>query len=464
MVTTKRNLLGETVPPKNASSRADVEAPNSAGALGTSSRTENTSAATSSSRPFDETRVVDSEYKGEGRPIAEPNLARWILLQPRAPWSVARFIDALCWRLVGNGVPLSRVSLFTNTLHPQIDSLGWRWWRDQGVTEEFHFERGLENTPDYAKRPIYRVIEQGIPLRRRLEVDRSEFPLLAELAAEGATDYLAMPLSRLVRRYAVVTWASDRPGGFSPRDLELLEEIRPALAVVMEANAVRRAARTLLSIYLSNEIGERIFDGQVERGKVQHMRAVVMASDLRGFTSLSDRLPGDVVIRALDDYFEYVADAVNAAGGFVLKFVGDGILALFPTDTGGEVTAVRGSLDAARAVIVRLAEHNADPRARGTVWLHAGFGLHIGDVMLGNVGSHDRLDFTAIGPAVNMAFRLEGLTKHLDRPVLTSQAFAEISEIPLHSLGFHPIRGFLDPAEVFGLPEHDSATLFADGR
>ncbi len=463
-MTMKRNLVGVTAPQKSTVVRSDLEASDSVRTSETSTHAENASATASWPRSFDEIRVIDSEYRGEGRPIAEPDLVRWILLHPRAPWSIARFIDALCWRLIGSGVPLSRVSLFTNTLHPQIDSLGWRWWRDRGVTEEFHFERGLENTPGYAERPIYRVIEQGVPLRRRLEVDRSEFPLLAELAAHGATDYLAMPLSRLVRRYAVVTWTSDRPGGFSARDLELLEGIRPALAVVMEANTVRRAARTLLSIYLSNEIGERIFDGQVERGKVQHMRAVVMASDLRGFTSLSDRLPGEVVIRALDDYFEYVADAVNAAGGFVLKFVGDGVLALFPTDTEGEVSAVRGSLDAARTVVARLAQHNAILGARGTIWLRAGFGLHIGDVMLGNVGSHDRLDFTAIGPAVNMAFRLEGLTKHLDRPVLTSQAFAEISDTPLHSLGFHPIRGFLDPAEVFGLPEHESTTSFSNSR
>lgn len=411
-------------------------------------------------RPFDEIRVVDSEYKGEGRPIAEPDLARWILLQPRAPWSTTRFIDALCWRLLGNGVPLSRVSLFTNTLHPQIDSLGWRWWRDRAVTEEFHFERGLENSPGYADRPIYRVIEQGVSLRRRLEVDRSEFPLLADLAAQGATDYLAAPLSRLVRRYAAVTWTSDRPGGFRARDLAVLEDIRPALAVVMEANTVRRAARTLFSIYLSSEIGERIFDGQVERGKVQHMRAVVMASDLRNFTNLSDRLPGEVVIRALDDYFEYVAVAVNAAGGFVLKFVGDGVLALFPTDVQGEAAAVSRSLDAARAIVARLEEHNAALGTRSQSWLRAGVGLHIGDVMLGNVGSHDRLDFTAIGPAVNMAFRLEGLTKSLHRPVLTSRAFAELADVPLHSLGFHPIRGFLDPAEVFDLPEHGPAAAF----
>ena len=379
-------------------------------------------------------------------------LVRWILTDGRAERSGARFVNALCGRLVGLGLPLFRVTVYAATLHPQLRGFGWRWWRDRRVTEEVRIPRGTETTTEYLESPLRGPIENGTTLRQRLDAEGSQFLLLRELHAEGCTDYLAAPLNRLGQRFPVIAWATDRPGGFAPHDLALLEEIRPALAAVIESIVVQRTARTLFSIYHGRHVGDRIFDGQIVRGHFEPLRAAVMATDLRGFTGLSDRLPGEVVIGVLDDYFEYVADAVHGVGGHILKFVGDGVLAIFSAETDRDREAAVAGLAAARAIIARLEERTA---ASGTIPLRAGIGLHLGTVMYGNVGSPDRLDFTAIGPAVNLAFRLEGLTKELGRPILASRAFAEAAAVPLHSLGPHAIRGLREYEEVLGLPEHD---------
>ena len=179
-----------------------------------------------------------------------------------------------------------------------------------------------------------------------------------------------------------------------------------------------------------------------------------MATDLRGFTALSDRLSGAAMIALLDEYFEAVTGAIHERDGDVLKFIGDGVLAIFPVGEEGDFTSIAvHALDAGRTILARLDERNVMRRAAGLAQIRIGIGLHLGEVIYGNVGGFDRLDFTVIGPAVNLAARLESLTKRLMRPLLTSQAFAAACPLPLASLGYHPVRGFSEPEEVFGLPE-----------
>jgi adenylate cyclase len=380
---------------------------------------------------------------------------RWILTEGRAQPSPTRLVGALCARLVEAGVPLWRVTIYAATLHPQIHGYGWRWWRDRRLTEEVRIAQGTERSDEYLASPLRATIERGEVLRCRLEGAPSAYPLLEEFRAEGCTDYLAAPLNRVGGRHPVVAWATDRAGGFAASDLDFLEAIRPALAAVIETIVTRRTARGLFSIYHGSHVGDRIFEGQILRGHYVPLRAVIMATDLRGFTGISDRLPGEEVVGALDDYFEHVAASVHAAGGHVLKFIGDGVLAIFGTDGERDAEAASAGLAAARGIVARLAAHNAAGGESGRVELRAGIGLHLGSVMYGNVGAPDRLDFTAIGPAVNLAFRLEDLTKVLHRPVLASRALAEAASIPLRSLGAHPIPGLDGTEEVFALPEHD---------
>jgi adenylate cyclase len=382
-------------------------------------------------------------------------LIRWILTEGREAPNPTRFLTALCTRLVEAGVPLWRVTIYVATLHPQIRAYGWRWWRGRPVSEEVRVAQGVERTEEYLLSPLRATIEEGTQLRRRLDASAGEFPLLAELRSEGGTDYLAAPLNRMGPRYPTVAWATDRAQGFGDGDLALLEAIRPALAAVIETIAVRRTARGLFAIYHGEHVGERVFEGNVHRGAFDVVRTAIMATDLRGFTGISDRLPGEDVIEALDDYFEHVALATHGAKGHILKFIGDGVLAVFGIDGMDDATATAAALAAARDIVARLAAYNAAGGESGRAELRAGIGLHVGDIMYGNVGSADRLDFTAIGPAVNLAFRLEDLTKELKRPVLASRAFAEAAAVALTPLGPHPIRGLSGSEDVFGLPEHD---------
>jgi adenylate cyclase len=388
-------------------------------------------------------------------PLDDTALVRWILTEGRDSVSTARFLNGLCWRLVDRGLPMWRVTLFAATLHPQISGFGWRWWRHRRVIEELRIPRGIEMSTDYRQSPLRATMERGESLRFVLDRDYPEHPLLNEVRAEGGTDYVSLPLNLLGARRPAIALTTDRVGGFTAAELALFETIRPAIAATVETAMVRRTARNLLSVYLGRHVGERIFDGKIVRGSFEPLRAAVMATDLRGFTGISDRMPGETVIRALDDFFEYVSGAVHDEGGHILKFVGDGALAIFGAEEGGDADAAAAGLAAARTIVARLEAHNVKHSGTDNPALHAGIGLHLGTVMYGNVGAHDRLDFTAIGPAVNLAFRLEGLTKEFLRPVLASRAFAEAAGSDLHSLGFHAIRGLVEGEEVFGLADHE---------
>ena len=193
--------------------------------------------------------------------------------------------------------------------------------------------------------------------------------------------------------------------------------------------------------------------GQIRRAAGERLRAVIMMTDMRGFTAVSDRLPGEEVIELLDDYFDAIVTPVKARKGETLKFIGDGALSIFPTaDNGDFSVASVQALEAALEGLERLGMVNKARRETNRTQVRIGIGLHLGEVIFGNVGAADRLDFTVIGPAVNLASRIEGLTKQLLRPILISRAFAQACPRRLVSLGFHPVPGLIEPEEVFGLP------------
>jgi adenylate cyclase len=398
--------------------------------------------------------VLQSTHEGRGQPVAEPDIVRWLLTEARTIKRDAILLDELCWRIVGAGVPLWRATLHVGTLHPQILGFNWRWRRDHNLTEVMRVAHAVRTSEDFLRSPIRPVVLEGKTVRHRL--DRADeiapFPLLVELSAAGGTDYLAAPLDPGNDRHHAVTWASDNPGGFSEHCDRLLRAITPALGTLMEGRSMRRVAGHLLDTYVGRKVGQRLLEGHVIRGMGERIRAAILCTDLRGFTRLSDRLPGDEIIALLDDYFEAFADPVHAEGGEVLKFVGDGLLAIFAVDGRPEPGAAAAALAAAERGIVNLAALNTVRERAGRQALRAGVGLHLGDVIYGNVGSSARLDFTAIGPAVNLASRLEGLTKRLDRPLLMSREFARTLQRPALSLGFQPVRGMARPEEIFGLP------------
>ena len=397
---------------------------------------------------------TEGAYTGLGAPIPGGRIDRWILGEGPHIDSEVELFDELCWRLLGDGVPLWRATLYMGTLHPLIRGVGARWLRELGVIEEFRILHGNEVTDEYLRSPIRATIERGTPIRRRLVEEASEYPLLSKLRKAGATDYFALALNRTFRRFPVVTWTTDRPGGFSDADVARLEDINPALAAIVDARSVRRISGNLLDTYLGPQAGRRILAGQIRRAEGERLRAVIMMTDLRGFTALSDQLPGDEVIELLDDYFDAIATPIENRKGEILKFIGDGMLAIFPAEDDDDFSQSSvHALEAATEGLARLDAVNQMRRRVGRTELRIGIGLHLGEVIYGNVGSASRLDFTVIGPAVNLASRIEDLTKRFGRPMLFSSAFARICPRPLVSLGLQPVRGLSEPEEVFGLAE-----------
>ena len=382
------------------------------------------------------------------------DLIHWILTEGHRTADAAELLGSLCRQLVHRGIPLWRATVSFATLHPQQLGFSLRWMRDTDEVAETLIEHGVTETSGYLESPLIPVIERGETVRFRLEHDPLDrFPLLSSLRAAGATDYLGCPLTFLNGWHQTVTWATDRPGGFADAEVAAITGLLPALGVVVEAQAMRRLTGNLLDIYLGRTIGRHILNGEVQRRQGEALRAVLLATDLRGFTNLSDGLPAGDLIELLDDYFDAVVSPIHAGGGEVLKFVGDGLLAIFALEDGADAPAVAdAALTAAEDALAQLDRLNLMRAEAGRRTIRIGIGLHVGSVIYGNVGAADRLDFTAIGPAVNLVCRLESLTKRVGRPLLASTDFAELCRSPLVGLGFHPVRGLGEPAEVFGLP------------
>jgi adenylate cyclase len=397
---------------------------------------------------------TEGAYTSLGAPIPGGQVARWLLHEGQRLEGIVEMFDELCWRIVGDGLPLWRATLHIGTAHPLTRSTGTRWLREPKLIEEYRVLHGQEATDEYLRSPIRATTEHGTPFRRLLTRDIPEYPLLSQLRNFGVTDYFALALNRTFRRFPVVTWATDQPSGFTEAEIAALEEINPVLALIVETRAIRWITDNLLETYLGPLAGRRVLAGQTRRAVGERLRAVIMMTDMRGFTALSDRLPGEEVIELLDDYFDAIVTSVEAHKGETLKFMGDGVLSIFPAADDGDFSdASVQALEAALGGLERLCAVNRVRRETDRVEVRTGIGLHLGEVIFGNVGAADRLDFTVIGPAVNLASRIEGLTKQLLRPILVSRAFARACPRHLVSLGFHSVRGLFEPEEVFGLAE-----------
>lgn len=387
----------------------------------------------------------------------EGPVARFLMATATARLDPPTLIGNFAETLLAAGLPVFRVTSGILMLHPQIYARTLAWSRGAGVEV---ISRGfeIEASDFYLKSPV-RLIHLGAAgFRRRLEgaAGTLDFPILADLAQEGATDYLIRPLDFANTRRSFISFATDRPGGFSDADIKVLDGAVPLLAMRAEITFQRSLLDSLLSLYLGRDAARRVVTGSVRRGEGTTIRAAIMTCDMRGFTRLSDRAKPGEVIGLLDTYFDVVTLAVHENGGEVLKFMGDGCLAIFPADEGtGEgdeaSDACCRALTAARKALEGVAAIEELPAALGPAGLKVGFALNFGDVVYGNIGSSERLDFTVIGPAVNEVARVEALCKVLERPLLATQAFARAldGEGSLRSLGQHVLRGKREPTEIF---------------
>lgn len=350
-------------------------------------------------------------------------LGHWLTTAAGAAAEPLDIADALFRHLLECGIPLMRGNIVMRTLHPEIAGFSYRWTRESGETVRLTGSRAdIERSGDYERSPYKLVFEQGIAgIRRRIEQpgEQRDFGLLDELRAAGATDYVVMASSSGFTGGVIATWTTDRPGGFTTQELVIVERELQATTLVLENRSLRDIAASLLNTYVGRRAGARILMGQIVRGNGETLEAVIWAVDMRGFTSLSDTTPRDELIELLNEFYDRVITPVHAHGGEVIKFVGDGVLAMFPTDgAGGVADACVRALAATDDAVTAMAEWN-DTRAQSE-GAPVGFGIvmHLGEVSFGNVGTGSRLDFTAIGPAINLASRLERLCSEMGESTL----------------------------------------------
>lgn len=384
-------------------------------------------------------------------PARRRRIIDWLVIETRDERFIDNIFVEMCDRLVEAGVPVARATLHFRIHHPQWIGARILWRKGLADAELDTYAYGVEDTTQYLSSPLRDFNEGAEEVRRRLDDPMAagpDYPLYDELRAEGLTEYIIWPLLHTLGKRHAVTFASDRPGGFSPDHLAFLKDILPALALVSEIRLKNRFARTLLETYVGPHASEQILAGATTRGSGVTVGAAILICDLRDFTKLSDLWPRDDVIELLNGYFDAMSEPIERHGGEILKFMGDGLLAIFPLSNPCACSQLLGAIGEAQAALAVLNEENL---RKGHDPLGYGIGVHVGDVMYGNIGSRRRLDFTVIGPAVNIASRLETLTKELKRPVLLSRAFVEKAGCrgQMENLGSYALRGLDEPVDVF---------------
>ena len=352
--------------------------------------------------------------------------------------------------LLGTGVPLERVTAFVKTLHPSV--MGRRFLWERGCTEVKASEASWEllASPKFQASPVAQIFKSGEVLRYRLTPEAVLPEDLAGIRQQGFTDWVGYPLKFMGGSVHAVTFNTRAPGGFTDAHLAAMAYVVRPLSRVGETMALMRTAVNLLNAYVGNDAGDRILKGQIQRGDTETIRCVIWFSDLRGFTSMSgEHTPGEI-IAILNEFFECQVPAIEHEGGQVLKFIGDGLLAMFPVDAKHDAKAAgEASVRATTAAFAALAKLNELRRQRGDADLAFGVALHLGEVAYGNIGGASRLDFTAIGPAVNLASRVEGMTGKLGKQVLLTAALAKELATPTRSVGSFELKGITGPAELF---------------
>ena len=341
----------------------------------------------------------------------------WLVDEAGVSAGPDQFLAELGSRLVADGLPLAGGALTLAVPHPIIARRTWLWRSDTGgVIEALGFAGG--------------------PLDR---AGRDWLAKLGPVLDVGAS-----------RDSPALNWSGAR--AFSSAEASRLHQVARFAVAPLAALAARSALGALLEAYLGRRSAARVQAGALRRGTGENIRAALFCADLRGFTALSEATEPAAMIATLDAWFDRVAGAVHAFGGEVLKFIGDGVLAIFPV-TGSPADACEAALRAVSAARAGMNHLDATRQAQGLPPLPFGAALHLGEILWGNIGAADRLDFTAIGPAVNLVSRLEGLCRPLGRSVLISGALAAETTTPVVPLGEHMLRGIAARCAVFTLPD-----------
>lgn len=383
----------------------------------------------------------------------QQDLRDWLLSQHDSFGRGTFFFDAFARQLLQRGVPVDRMTLHMRQLNPGLRARSFHWSRDSGGAIEVKRGHGVEQHEEYIHSPVRDIFEGSDTakvIERRIDAPScpQDYPILADLKQQGYVHYLMLPVPLWILGPAALSIATRDPAGFSSVHLAVLESGLKAFGTALELQETRRLARTLLDTYVGHDAGERILRGSIRRGDSEAVHAVLFYCDLRNFTPLSESQPLPHVIDLLDRYFETVGKCLTEAGGEILKFIGDGILAIFPCPEGHtyHCMACKQALGAAQAAQAAMSQRRKDEEDFD---LTCGIALHVGDVRFGNVGTTDRLDFTVIGPAVNMVTRIEPFSKKTENRIVVSAEFAEReSDVTYKSLGKFPLKGISDWKEI----------------
>ena len=408
-------------------------------------------------------KTMEAWYEDDKQVLEQPRestlsdqniFSAWLLSDAWNAASARELLIQLSHCLFSSGVPILRLQILIRTLHPQLFATGYTWWRDTDEVETFSAPHEVLETREHRESPYMAILDGAGGVRRFMDGHdpQYDFPILKELHARGGTDYVAMPLLFSDGQINIITLVSDRSGGFSTEELGQFYEILPLLSRLFEVHALRTTASTLLDTYLGKHSGRRVLEGKIRRGDSEDIHAVIWFCDLRDSTSLTESLARTDYLAMLNQFFDCMAGAVLDHGGEVLKFIGDAVLAIFPIEDPDSPKAAGHAIEAARQAqrgISLLSQQRAEQGAQA---IRFGIGMHIGNLVYGNIGTPGRLDFTVIGSAVNEASRIEGLCKTLDRNILLSAEFARICPGRLVSLGRHTLRGVSVAQELFTLP------------
>ncbi|WP_136661373.1 adenylate/guanylate cyclase domain-containing protein [Nitratireductor sp. XY-223] len=376
----------------------------------------------------------------------------WLVSDGRLSGDGVAIVGGFAERLISAGVPLWRARVAQQFSNPLLSAWGVIWTREEARL--YTVKRTVLSTDAWHGSPFEHVISNRTTLHKPLvDLDpRRDHGVYLELAQAGGTDFYAMTLSYGDGSVQGCSFATDSDHGFSQEDLDLIFACRHALACAMEPVAMRRSSVSLLRTYLGDGPADAVTGGTIRRGEHTHIEAVIMFCDLRGFTTMSAQWPEAELMEALDGYFELVVDAVREHGGEVLKFIGDGVLSVFPVaDTASRATRCIDAVAAAKKMAASLEELNRDRQRRKLEPLRIGTGINIGHVTHGNIGSPDRLDFTVLGQAVNLASRVQDLCKVVGEPVLATASVAALAPGAFRSQGSHSVRGLDAPVEIHSL-------------
>ena len=394
-------------------------------------------------------------------------VADWLTQTSLAGDNLETIVRGFCERIAAAGLPIARVNLSFSMLHPLYDALGFTWKRASGMSVEGYRHDPAGKPERFLLSPYFYLLSNNLEhLRRRIDVEGPlEFPVLDELKQEGVTDYLAFlqPFGGQSTQGMMGSWSTDSKEGFSDAMIAALLRLQNHLAVAAKMAVLGKLADNMLTTYLGGNAGKRVLNGQIRRGDGDTIRAALVMGDMRESTVLAEKEGRQAYIDTLNHFFDAIAAPFNRGGGEILSFMGDGFLAVYPCGRHKDPSkiACQTALNAVFKAQARVAELNKERRKDGLGDIRYGIGLHVGNVMFGNVGLKDRLTFSAFGSAVNEVQRLQGLTKKYSREVIASQAFATYCGGDWVTLGEEQLRGVGQKVTVL-LPKSSEQTAQLD--